>query len=77
MKTGWKDMYFAKKVHSDKLAATTKRKFAERSNAAQHKNAYHKANANIGSDAEIAAYLARVPVAPRFELPPETEDEVE
>jgi len=67
MKTGWKDMYFAKKVHSDKLAATTERKFAERSNAAQHKNAYHKANANIGSDAEIAAYLARVPVAPRFE----------
>jgi len=69
----WKPITFRKKVHSDSLAATTLRKHAERSNAAQHKNAYHKANANIGSDAEIAAYLARVPKPYHYADEPEGE----
>jgi len=64
MKTGWKDMYFAKREHDkamkhlvcSKLDRPTKKQM---SRAKYVEN--HKANANIGSDTEIAAYLARVP----------------
>lgn len=62
MKSGWKDMYFAKQgvqARDDKLRAG--RANGNKTQITQ------RANANIGSDAEIAAYLAREPVARRYE----------
>lgn len=62
MKSGWKDMYFAKEAK-----AFVEDRAAKARHAGSCKAAHQKANANIGSDAEIAAYLAREPVARRYE----------
>lgn len=70
MKTGWKDMYFAKQG-----VAAKKNRSAHSSSVSTKTHEKIRANANIGSDAEIAAYLARVPVAPRFETQEEPSDE--
>jgi len=76
MKTGWKDMYFGKatkewtrpqqksafeKHHLDASKVRKEKKHYCKVVTGTAVQAAKKANANIGSEAEIAAYLARVP----------------
>jgi len=68
MKTGWKDMYFGKRPPNgfekhckDASNLRKEKKHHFKSIVGTAVQAAKKANANIGSDAEIAAYLARVP----------------
>jgi len=53
MKTGWKDMQFSKPAREGRKG--------RRKEVMDHRWEVQHGNANIGSDAEIAAYLARVP----------------
>jgi hypothetical protein len=73
MKSGWKDMYFAKpkrpdkKIHDDTCHSIFEEKDARFAETRAKRLVTQRANANIGSNAEIAAYLAREPVARRYE----------